>query len=255
MSAFVLKLIAIVSMLIDHTAHIFQTEITAVSPWLYIALRAVGRLAFPLFAFGVAEGASKTHSGKKYLIRMLVFAMISQIPFSLMLGVRVPDLSFKLFGRAIGFSTEMSVMVTLFLGLALCLSLKENRPLAAAAVLAFAYLADITVGMDYGFLGVLFVLALYYAKRSKPGLIAVILIFSAAVHSGTLISAAKLILGRGGIKPSSIVMGLVYIAATALAAIPVMLYNGKRGPKTGIWAYLVYPVHMAALCVTYYLIH
>lgn len=253
MSAFILKLIAIVSMVIDHTAHVFQSEIAEVSPWLYIAMRAVGRLAFPLFAFGVAEGAIRTRSGKKYLGRMLLFAVVSQIPFSLMVGLTRPDFTFSLFGRAFGFSSKLSVMVTLFLGLVLCLSYKEKRPFPALGALAASYFLAGRPGMDYGFWGVLLVFGLFIVREKKLRLLVVLLAFALIIQSGAAVSAAKYVLGIGGVELRGVIRDLICLAATALAALPVMLYNGKRGLKTGLIAYFVYPAHIAALLIVKYL--
>ncbi|MBO4385144.1 MAG: hypothetical protein J5854_06975 [Clostridia bacterium] len=247
-SSFILKLIAIVSMLIDHTAHVFGSEIAAANPWLCFGMHAVGRLAFPLFAFGVAEGASKTSSGKKYLKRMLLFALISQIPFSLMCGLEDPAFRLVVFGRSVGVSTELSVMTTLFLGLALCLSWKEKRPLGMAAALAAAYAVDYTVGMDYGMLGVLFVFALYAVKENKLRTSAATVVFAAAIYFDTIVSAVKT---PGRVNAAVL---LVYVFMTALAALPMVLYNGKRGPKTGVRAYIVYPAHIAILMLLRYLV-
>ncbi|MBO6061831.1 MAG: hypothetical protein J6P98_06945, partial [Clostridia bacterium] len=62
MSAFVIKLIACIAMLIDHIGFVFEEPLAAVNPGLPLVFRLIGRLAFPLFAFGVAEGAVRTSS-------------------------------------------------------------------------------------------------------------------------------------------------------------------------------------------------
>ena len=75
MSAFVLKLIAVISMLFDHTGYLIFGK---ASFFNYI-----GRLAFPIFAFQIAEGYTHTKNLKKYILRLFVFALISQIPFQI----------------------------------------------------------------------------------------------------------------------------------------------------------------------------
>ena len=76
MSSFVLKIIACFTMFIDHVGYlIFNGD----SSWFNY----VGRLAFPIFAFQISEGYIHTHDVKKYLLRLILFAFISQIPFLL----------------------------------------------------------------------------------------------------------------------------------------------------------------------------
>lgn len=68
-----LKLLACVFMLIDHAGYMFFPE--------FVFLRAIGRLAFPIFAWQAAIGYEKTSSLKKYMGRLFVFAIVSQIPY------------------------------------------------------------------------------------------------------------------------------------------------------------------------------
>ena len=77
LTAFHLKLNALVTMVIDHTAAVL---VSVRSP-VYGLLRGIGRIAFPIYAFLIAEGCRHTRSREKYLLRLGVFALISQIPF------------------------------------------------------------------------------------------------------------------------------------------------------------------------------
>ena len=98
MSAFVLKIIACITMFIDHLGYaVFHGE----ASWFNY----IGRLAFPIFAFQISEGFHYTKNVKKYFARLLLFAIFSQIPFMLFLSI---------------FSTniyKLNVFFTLFLGL------------------------------------------------------------------------------------------------------------------------------------------
>ncbi|WP_291632823.1 TraX family protein [Clostridium sp.] len=75
MTTSMLKIIAILLMLIDHIGAALFPKV--------IVLRMIGRLSFPIFAYLIAIGYSKTNSFSKYLYRLMIFAVISQIPFSL----------------------------------------------------------------------------------------------------------------------------------------------------------------------------
>lgn len=77
MSAFVLKLIAVVSMLIDHAAYsLFLAGVFTGKGYVY--MRAVGRIAFPVFAYMIVNGFEKTHDVRRYFSRLALFAVISQ---------------------------------------------------------------------------------------------------------------------------------------------------------------------------------
>ena len=79
MSSFKLKLVAITTMLIDHIGVIIFPNIL----WL----RLLGRLAFPLFAFFITEGFRKTSDVKKYLQRLFILALVSQLPYWTAFGI------------------------------------------------------------------------------------------------------------------------------------------------------------------------
>lgn len=80
MSSFWIKIIALITMLIDHIGFAFFPE--------NLLLRIIGRISMPLFAFQIAVGFDKTKSREKYIIRMLIFALVSQIPFGLLYNIQ-----------------------------------------------------------------------------------------------------------------------------------------------------------------------
>lgn len=84
MTASILKLIAIISMTIDHIgAYLFYSGSDIVSPQGINLMRSIGRMALPIFAYFLVVGYFKTRDIKKYISRMHLFAIISQIPFTL----------------------------------------------------------------------------------------------------------------------------------------------------------------------------
>ena len=215
-----LKLIAVVSMLLDHSALILAPKIAAFhEPLLvlggtqitaYFLFRKIGRLAFPLFCFLLAEGYRHTRSRAKYGISLLLFALLSEIPFNLMLG------------GAVLYPAKQNVFVTLFLGF-LFLWVYDRGWKEFWKVLGFLAIAVLTLlaKADYGLSGALLVL-LFYALRERPAL--------RMILSYPLLS--------GGI-------------AAFAAFLPISLYNGQRGFIRGkglkYGFYLFYPVHILVL--------
>lgn len=95
MTSLTLKIIALASMLLDHLikSNLFGQGVLmqwgfdmATSYRMMEIIRPFGRLAFPIFAFMAAEGARLTHNIKKYLLRLIIFALISELPFDLALN-------------------------------------------------------------------------------------------------------------------------------------------------------------------------
>ena len=151
-----LKLLAMALMLCDH---LWATVLPGVM-WL----TAVGRIAFPIFAFQVAEGFQRTHDRKKYLLRMLAFALISEIPFN------------YLYYSSPVFPFHQNVMFTFFIALLLMLGLEKVRSkgtemyiLAAVLSLPVGYFLG-TLGMvDYYGSGVVTVLIFYLCRQIPHG--------------------------------------------------------------------------------------
>ena len=82
LSGSALKVIAMISMVIDHIALYLMEHGTL----LYETMRCIGRIAFPVFAFLIAEGFIHTRSRYRYFFTLLGFAVISEIPWYLLNG-------------------------------------------------------------------------------------------------------------------------------------------------------------------------
>ena len=136
MSVYFLKIIACISMLIDHTKFILGQS-NFINKYL-------GKLAFPIYAFLISEGYTHTKNFKNYLARLLLFAVISQIP------------AYLLFKPFLDGELYLNIFFTLALGL---LAIRfydkvENKLIAFVLVFLTALLANV-LHTDYGMLGVL----------------------------------------------------------------------------------------------------
>ena len=213
----VLKLIACVTMLLDHIGAVWGPN---------PGLRLVGRLAFPIFCFLLAEGTIRTHDPRQYGLRLAVVAILSEVPFD-----------FLLHG---GFTWEyQSVMVTLLLGFVMLMAVRKARTdgLKFLAVVVTALSAE-WLRCDYGGAGI-FIIALFAAtRRWKDGLLFRIL------------GQAAIWWMRGG---SMIMIGFVAVPMQIFATasmVPIAFYSGEKLTKSRAvqWAfYLFYPVHLAIL--------
>jgi len=228
LSSNILKIIAITAMLTDHIAWAF-VEFNSPAG---ILMHTVGRLTAPIMCFFIAEGYYHTRSIKKYMLRLLCFALISHIPFSLFLSGKIFDLQ------------NLNVMYTLLIGLCAlwaCKNLKDN----ISRVIAVIICCIAAMPADWEFIGVLFVLAfgLNRGNFKKQALW-----FSTIAVGTVLVTPLTAVLTgtREYFNLSSAVM------LGVLLAIPVLsLYNGKRGGFKGSkWIfYFFYPAHLLAIAL------
>ena len=209
-----LKLIACITMLIDHIGVIF------VPSWSF--MRIIGRISFPIFCFLLVEGFHHTKNARKYGLRLLWGAIISELAF---------DLAFY---GALTWKAS-NVMVTLFFGFCALqiIHSKQNIAIKVICVILFAVAGEM-LHSDYGAFGILLVL-LFDLTRNLP--------------YKTII----LIAGMGFL--------FYHIGGIALwgvlAIIPITLYSSvKRTYNKAIqWAfYLFYPVHLLVLYIINFLI-
>lgn len=201
LDGFSLKMLAMITMLIDHAGYVLFPQ--------HFWLRMIGRLAFPIFAFFVAEGFHYTKDPVKYMLRLGVFALISEPCF---------DITFH--GRLTMGATN--VMVTFLLAvIGLYIMKKTNKYMGVAAVIVCAFVADL-LHTDYGAFGVCLVFIYSYLREN----------FLARHGFATLLQ----ILGSVSIQRLS-----------AISTIPLMLYNGKRGIGLKYLFYAFYPCHLVIL--------
>jgi hypothetical protein len=210
MSSFVLKLIGIISMLCDHIGFAFYN---------HSFLRIIGRIAFPIFAFQAVIGYEHTKDVKKHLIKMIIFAFISQIPFSLLyITLKQPF--------------TLNVMFTIILGLfSIILFNKINNRIICFIVLLLIGCLGSIIRVDYGIFGIVTIFLFYYFKNNK---IKMFFYFS-------ITFLIRYLLHIIFIDP---IYYLLILLGTLTAFIPISLYNKKEGIKTKYLFYLFYPLHL-----------
>ncbi len=223
MTSFVLKIIACITMFIDHLSYALFGKIS----WLNY----IGRIAFPIFAFQISEGYLHTKNLKKYFLRLFVFALVSQIPFYLFHSISSSDYA-------------LNVLFTLLVGL-LCIYLWDklpNKVLAIFIIVALCILAEET-HMDYGYWGVLLVLGFYIFRKYK---------WSQAVFFISFVLMRYM--------PYLITYNFYYkycylLIGTLTSIVPILLYSGKEGKKVKYLIYLFYPVHLIFLYGLFNILH
>ncbi len=208
---FVLKLIAIITMTIDHIGYVLISTDTKE----YLVFRGIGRIAFPIFCFMIVEGFHHTKSPVNYLIRLLVFALVSEVPF---------DLAF--FNDPLYLSYQ-NVFFTLALGLSALFCLEEMKIKKwYALILLVIFAIAFFIKCDYGVGGVLLICMFYFTGNSKDKFWMQFLL-------------------------SGLIFYLFFGKAELLGLIGVVLiffYNGKRGYNKAQWLfYFYYPLHLLVL--------
>lgn len=219
----VLKGIAAALMLTDHVGAILLPEVPV--------LRCVGRLAFPIFAFFIAEGYAHTRDFGRYFRRLAILAVVSEIPFNLENG-------------AVFDPARQNVLFTFCLALLTLRGLEAlgrergfGRWAGCGLVLAAGFAAGELLRTDYGGWGMVTVALLYLCRDGKYAKLWLLLAM-AAVNG----------LGMGSLT-MPVFGGEIPIQIFAVAALPVIwLYNGQAGPKGLRRAfYVFYPAHLLVL--------
>ncbi len=250
MTGFVLKLIAICSMLLDHTMKILPMQTIFVnafglsadsSRFLVMAILPLGRIAFPIFAFFIAEGCRYTHSAKRYIGRLLVFGLISEVPFRLCftrLSVQSALSLWPIWTENVFFTLALGALAFFA-----CKALREaNHPLLALLpALPLMALAEL-LHTDYGAWGVLTIFLIYALPEKLPRLLGLGAILSALYLLYVPWNGAELLLLHNPYY-------LLNWAAAMAAVVLLAFYNGQRGKPLKWMFYIFYPAHLSLLAV------
>ncbi|MCQ4795370.1 conjugal transfer protein TraX [Anaerofustis stercorihominis] len=230
LSGNMLKLIAMITMIIDHIGGViletgvmqYQNEAvnTAImaTPWgnlmntITFMTRMIGRISFPIFCFLIVEGFLHTKNVKKYLLRVGLFAFISQIPFSMALFNTYFDFSY------------LNVLFTFFIGIIMLIFLRKfekdylMQGVIVALSCAFAYLFK----TDYDFIGILFIATFYLLRGDKNKILMMLILSVLCIYESK-----------------------VFLYSAVLSLIPIHFYNGSRGKVNLKYVfYWFYPAHL-----------
>ena len=234
MSAFVLKLIALISMTCDHSSYVIFGH--------FSFLNYIGRLAFPIFAFQISEGYIHTKNLKNYHLRLFVFALISQLPF-------------MLFTSIYSSTIYLNIFFTLFLGL-IAITIfdylnkleyknKYMQILYNFIGIVFAIITALLANIlhcDYGFYGVSIIFIFYLFKKHK-------LLMNISFILCTIIYQLPNVLFSTNSR--------IYTYIIIFTCLPLMfinLYNNKKGKDIKYLLYLFYPLHLLILfCINWLL--
>lgn len=250
-----LKIIAIVTMLIDHVAFaviapffLFRTDVSLYWNRIYTVMRDIGRTAFPIFVFLLVEGFFHTHSRRKYMGRLVLFTALSEIPF---------DLAF--YGR-LYYGDAQNVFWTLSIGFAVIWGLEslygKLRPRRG-----WAEKSGGKGGRDKGapsgislfYMGLLACLAVVVILA---GIAAAVFLRTDYDAYGVLLIVLFYLGKRANILPALICMGgyllFLWEPWSIFGFLLILCYNGarkKRGKGFQYFFYLFYPLHLSILGV------
>lgn len=229
-----LRLIALITMAIDHFGKMCFPQIPE--------MRLIGRLAFPLFAYGIAAGAVYTKDGTKYLSRLVLMALICQPLYAIGLGHETPGMYAIPFpknplGAACAFYLNSwykpSILLSLSLGLLIILCIRNRKWILAIGV--YILCECMSAKLDYGVQGIRLML-LFYALCEHP-------VLALAAWSAYMIAWSR---GFGySFFGFSFSMRIYALPAVILCALPM-----KRRFVLPRWlVYGFYPAHLIALMI------
>lgn len=214
-SSFTLKIIAVICMLCDH----FGDAI--IKPFSFFNV--IGRIAFPIFAFQITEGYIHTKDLKKYFKRLIIFAIISQIPFMLFLSTFTSPFTLNIF-------------FTLLLGLLSIYIYNKipNKFLSIVVGIIISIFAEI-INVDYGAWGVIIIM-IFYIFKDKKVIMSLLYILSCFIKYLPNL-----------LKYNFHYIYLLLLFGTTFSIFFIIAYNGKQGKKIKYFLYIFYPLHMLIL--------
>ncbi len=211
MTSAVLKYIAVIAMLIDHVGAFILEDMYGINSTIYILSRSIGRIAFPIFAFLLVESFKKTKNRKKYFINLLIFALLSEIPFDLANKGSLMD-----FNQQNIFFTLLTNLTMLCFIEGIKIDKTDLKAISEILIVLLFSLVSMLFKFDYSFFAPLVVYSYYKFYGNKK------MRFLASEFS-------------------------LYFEAFSLvhfSNILIYFYNGKRGRQNKYFFYFFYPLHL-----------
>lgn len=230
LSANQIKVIAIIAMTIDHIAFAIVPCDTA----MYFLMRCIGRLTAPLMSFLLVEGFCHTRNRKNYLLRLFVFAVISQPFYYFFIFNKEPK-------NLIQCLLNMNVMFTLAIALS-CLAVLKSKLSVIKKVFLFSFIISLSQCGDWSYMIPIWTMIFFFFKKCSTKKMFIIY---------TLVSIA--VLPMLFLKSSDNFLLFLYNYGVLLALIPISMYNGKREKNINTplkkkinqyFFYAYYPLHM-----------
>lgn len=258
-----LKIFAVLSMFLDHVGHMLKSEISyavagvfadpntqeifySISNAISYSWGIIGRMASVLFFFFIANGYAHTKNLKKYILRLVIFGVIAQIPHTLFTEESLVPLS----------EMQFNILFTLALGLfsIWCFEKLKMKSmlLAIISTTIICILADIG-NLEYGYRAILFIMFFYYTKdlsKGKRALLGLLAVLFIHLQFGYKLLSHGIVEPR--FLPSAIATLSMYIIGNYLAVLLTLFYNEKQGKVTTFlkyFFYAFYPAHLLILAI------
>ncbi|MFU3684656.1 TraX family protein [Pseudomonas aeruginosa] len=224
-----IKWIALITMIIDHSWYILPSELQETFRWM----RTIGRLAFPLFCLAIAANVHRQPTGYargwRYLSGIFLFALISQQSYS------------RFFE-----GNYLNILFTLGLGLVIAqAAYHRTAVLIAAGVTALAIAAVYRPILSYGLAGVLLPVVLLAALQAREFETRIAIWSLAALVAAVANASASVLLLRD--LPPAAQAGISAAALAPLFGLALLQARVRTVTPVGTWMYPVYPIHLLLL--------
>jgi len=224
-------------MIIDHTGAMFK--------FTPICFRYIGRIAFPLYAFCVSQGCKHTKNIKKYLLRLVILAIFSEIPF---------DIAFN---DKISLIYDLNTVFTLFLGVLNIYVYKINSKYNNDKLITFCSLItfsiiSIVLKSDYSYFGIILIFCFYISDTKFKQILFFILLCILKFYVVFIAIICNIFKVNTPFIVYFSTNNLFIVLFTMLSSFFIYYYNNKRGKNIKWLFYVSYPLHIILLIIVKY---